>query len=105
MKLVEYNDKCKSQLKSYKVGDDMYTGLPQNVVIISQKNKNYHSVLLIKDLHEISTFFMLNYDEDKFKYMTATKSVLLRSFSTKEAFFKKRVCIKSSTFITKLYPQ
>lgn len=95
MKLVEYNDTYKSQLKSYKVGDETYTGLPQDAVIISQKNKNYHSILLINDLNEISTFFVLDYGEDKFKYTTATKSVLLRSFSTNEAFLRRGYALKT----------
>lgn len=95
MKLVEYNDTYKRQLKSYKVGDETYTGLPQDAVIISQKNENYHSILLINDLNEISTFFVLDYGEDKFKYTTATKSVLLRSFSTNEAFLRRGHALKA----------
>lgn len=87
MKLIAYNNEFKEQLKTYQIKDLNFTGLPQNAIKISQKNKDYHLILLVNESNEICTFFVLDYGDDKFKHTKSMKSLLLRSFSTNERFF------------------
>lgn len=89
MKLIAYNDKFKEQIETYQVKNLVFTGLPQNAIKISQENINYHPVLLVNELNEICTFFILDYGDDKFKYTNNINSLLLRSFSTNERFLRK----------------
>lgn len=89
MKLIAYNNEFKEQLKTYQIKDLTFTGLPQNAIKISQKNKDYHPILLVNESNEIYTFFVLDYGDDKFKYTKSMKSLLLRSFSTNERFLRK----------------
>lgn len=89
MKLIAYNNKFREQIKTYQVKDLVFTGLPQNAIKISQENINYHPVLLVNELNEICTFFILDYGDDKFKYTNNINSLLLRSFSTNERFLRK----------------
>lgn len=101
MKLAAYNNKFKNQIKTYQVKDVVFTGLPQNAIEISQKNKDYHPILLVNESNEIYTFFVLDYGDDKFKYTSNINSLLLRSFSTNERFLRKGYAFSALSLLSK----
>lgn len=81
MRLTEYQPSFASMVENYYIADTTYTGRPQEAVIISRDQPDYHSILCIEE-EELVTFFVLDGGADKHKYTNNPNSFLLRSFST-----------------------
>lgn len=79
----------------------LLTGQPENAIRLSQKNKDYHPILLVNQSNEIYTFFVLDYGDDKFKYTSNPNSLLLRSFSTNERFLRKEYAFSALSLLSK----
>lgn len=90
MKLIEYIEKEKNNIQNYSLTEEMkvYTGTPQESVLISKVQPEYHSILSYSDNHLV-TFFVLDGGEDKYLYTEKAQAMLLRSFSTDSRYLRQ----------------
>lgn len=92
MKLILFNPSHKVAIENYQLDDLIFSNLPQTM--IANHKTHYHPILCFK-AEKLVCFFILDEGEDRARYSTNPKSLLLRAFSTDSREVRKGYAYQS----------